>query len=346
MKARFHTAVVATAVLAAGTSPQIVASSNDDAKAAGIMKLARAALGGEEKLASLKALSLRAEFRRELTGPGPGGGGGMVVMMGPGGSMSGNGQVSGTLAIDVAFPDKFYREESSTGGMSLTRIDGFEGDRPFADIASNSPGTRIMASNPAEDPVRSKAALKRSNAELARLLLCLIAGTHAGMPVTYAYAGQAESSDTVAEVIDVTGPDDFKARLFIDAATHLPLMLTYVEPEPRAIRMTVPPRHGGGSEPGPTRRTAPGGANPQQALEHLSPEQRAEIDKQIAAAQASPAKLTEYRMFFSNYQKVGGLSLPHHISRATADKTTEEWEVKEYQVNPEIKADRFRVGTK
>lgn len=346
MKARLQTAVVAIAVLAAGTPPQIVASSNDDAKAAGIMKQAREALGGESKLALLKALSLRAEFRRELTGPGPGGGGGVVVMMGPGGSMTGSGQVTGTVAIDVSFPDRFYREESSTGGMALTRIDGFEGERPFVDIASNSPGTRIMASNPADDPVRAKAALKRSNAELARLLLGLIAGTHAGMPVTYAYAGQAESSDTIADVIDVRGPDDFKARLFIDSATHLPLMLTYVEPEPRAIRMTVPRGRDGSSESGPTRRVGPAGATHSQSLEQLSPGERAEIDKQIQAAQAAPAKLTEFRMFFSDYRKVGGVSLPHHISRATAEKTIEEWDVKEYRVNPEIKADRFKVGTK
>jgi hypothetical protein len=345
MKAKLQSAVVAIAVLAAGTPLRILASAKDDAKAAGIMKQAREALGGDAKLASLKALSMRAEFRREPMAAM--GGGGTFVVMGGGGSLGGGGQITGTLAIDVSFPDKFYREESSTGGMSLTRIDGFEGGRPFVDITSNSPGTRVMANAPAGDPERTKAALKRAHADLARLLLGLVAGTHAGMPVTYAYAGEAESSDTVADVIDVTGPGDFKARLFIDQSTHLPLMLTFVEPERRPIRMTAPPGHGQAGESGaPRQAPAPVAAGAPPSLDQLPPEQRAEIEKQIQAAQATPPKLIEYRMFFSDYRDVGGVRLPYQISHATAEKTTEEWDVKEYKVNPNIKADRFKVGAK
>jgi hypothetical protein len=346
MKARFQSAVLVIAVLAVVGSPRILASPEDDAKAAAIMKQVREALGGEAKLASLQALSLRAEFRREATAPIPGGGA-TFVMMGGGGSLSGGGQVSGTLAIDISFPDKFYREESSTGGLSLNRIDGFEGDRPFLDITSNSPGTRIMASPPADDPERVKAALKRTNTDLARLLLGLVAGTHAAMPVTYAYAGQAESPDTVADMIDVTGPNDFKARLFIDQKTDLPLMLTYVEQERQPVRMTMPrgEREGHASD-APRHAPAPGAAGLPPGLDHLSPEQRAALEKRIEAAQAAPPKMVEYRMFFSDYREVGGLRLPHEISRATAEKTTEDWQVKEYKVNPDIKADRFKVGAK
>jgi len=34
------------------------------------------------------------------------------------------------------------------------------------------------------------------------------------------------------------------------------------------------------------------------------------------------------------------LNLPHLITRATADQTTEEWVLK-YKINPNIKPDRF-----
>ncbi len=37
----------------------------------------------------------------------------------------------------------------------------------------------------------------------------------------------------------MAGPEDFKARLFVDAETHLPLMLTYMEPEARVMMRTV-----------------------------------------------------------------------------------------------------------
>ena len=365
--------LVVIGAVAAGPAAGVLADGREDPKADAVMAEARKALGGEKKLADLKALSMRAEFRRESAGP-VSAGGSTFVMIGGGGSFSsaGGGQTTGSLAIDMVFPDKFYREETTTGGFSITRVDGFEGDRPFLDLTSNSAGARVAADNPAADPARAKAALKRTNADLARLMLGLVAGTQPGLPVTYTYAGQAESPDGTAHVIDVNGGEDFKARLFIDTATHLPLMLTYMEAEPRPIRMM---QHGAPGSGG-TRVVTPGGATTTSGasssgsggasasgstgasasgsggatvstspLANLTPEQRAEIDKQMKEAAATPPKIIEYRMFFAEYREISGISLPHRISRGTAEKTTEEWEIKDYKVNPNIKPDRFKVGT-
>ena len=365
--------LVVIGAVAAGPAAGVLADGREDPKADAVMAEARKALGGEKKLADLKALSMRAEFRRESAGP-VAAGGSTFVMIGGGGSFSsaGGGQTTGSLAIDMVLPDKFYREETTTGGFSITRVDGFEGDRPFLDLTSNSAGARVAADNPAADPARAKAALKRTNTDLARLMLGLVAGTQPGLPVTYTYAGQAESPDGTAHVIDVNGGEDFKARLFIDTATHLPLMLTYMEAEPRPIRMM---QHGAPGSGG-TRVVTPGGATTTSGagssgsggasasgsagasasgsggatvstspLANLTPEQRAEIDKQMKEAAATPPKMIEYRMFFAEYREISGISLPHRISRGTAEKTTEEWEIKDYKVNPNIKADRFKVGT-
>ena len=54
--------------------------------------------------------------------------------------------------------------------------------------------------------------------------------------------------------------------------------------------------------------------------------------------------LVEYRLFFSDYRKVDGVSLPHRIARGLGAKTIEEWDITSYQVNPSFKADRFNVG--
>jgi hypothetical protein len=56
--------------------------------------------------------------------------------------------------------------------------------------------------------------------------------------VTYAFVGQAEAPQGKADVIDVKGEGNFGARLFIDAQTHLPLMLTWQA-------AAAPPRRGG-----------------------------------------------------------------------------------------------------
>jgi len=339
--------LVVIGALTAGSAAHVIAEARD-AKADAVMAEARKALGGEKKLADLKGLSIRAEFRREMSaGPVSGGGATFVMMGGGGASFGGGGQTTGSIAIDLLLPDKLYREETSTGGFSITRVDGFEGDRPFLDLISNSPGARVSADNPASDPARAKIALKRSHTDLARLMLGLIAGTQPGLPVTYTYAGQAESPDGTAHVIDVKGGEDFKARLFIDTTTHLPLMLTYIEAEARPIRMM----HGAPGSGG-TRVVTPGGGasasgsgGAASAMANLTPEQRAEIDKQMKEAAATPPKMVEYRMFFGDYREVSGISLPHRITRGTGDKTTEEWEIKDYKVNPSIKAERFKVGT-
>jgi hypothetical protein len=381
MRKHLAVGVVVIGALVAAHGARARADEGKDPKADAVMAEARKALGGEKKLADLKALSIRAEFRRESNMPVEAGGS-TFVMIGGGGSFSsaGGSQATGSLAIDLALPDKFYREETTTGGFSITRIDGFEGDRPFLDLTSNSAGARVSADNPAADPARAKAALKRTNTDLARLMLGLVAGTQPGLPVTYTYAGQAESPDGTAHVIDVNGGEDFKARLFIDTATHLPLMLTYMDAEPRPVRMmqhgapgsggtrVVTPGAPGGATPPPSgsgsgrasssgssgasasgssgaNTSASGGATVPSAMANLTPEQRAEIDKQMKEAAATPPTMIEYRMFFADYREVSGISLPHRISRGTAEKTTEEWEIKDYKVNPNIKADRFKVGT-
>jgi hypothetical protein len=57
-----------------------------------------------------------------------------------------------------------------------------------------------------------------------------------------------------------------------------------------------------------------------------------------------PRKMLEYRVYFSDFRDVDGVQLPHHITRGTATATTEEWDVKSYELNPQLKADRFKVS--
>ena len=73
-------------VVAAYFAAYAHAQAQADAKAASVMADVRKALGGEQKIAAMKGLSLRADYRREMSA-GPGGGGSMTfVMMGGGGA--------------------------------------------------------------------------------------------------------------------------------------------------------------------------------------------------------------------------------------------------------------------
>lgn len=340
-------AVIAAAYFTAYAQAQAQA----DARAAAVVADMRKALGGEQKIAALKSLSLRADYRREGGAFGGGGGGTTFVMMaGPGGGRGDAApQTTGRIEIDVELPERFLRADIGSGMLSFTRTDGFDGGRPFIEMVGNNPGMRVMADNPASDPERARLALRRSNVDLARLMLGLCGTTQPNFPVAFAYGGIAESADGKAHILDVTGPEDFKLRMYVDTESHLPLMLTFMEPEPRMVTRSMmrgdgPPAGAHGAQV----VSAGGGGNVQvrggQPGE-LTPEQRAEIEKARKEAETAPAKLVEHRLFFSDYRKVDGLSMPHHIARATGGKTTEEWDVTSYKVNPTFKADRFKVGS-
>jgi hypothetical protein len=344
-------------IVAAYCAVSMTAQAQSDAKATAVIADVRKALGGEQKISAMKGLSLRADYRRESPAGGSGGGTMMVVMMGPGGSASSSQQTSGKIEIDLDLPNNYLRADIGSAAFAMTRTEGFESSRPFLEIVPNTPGMRIQVENPASDPARAQAALKRSQTDLARMLLGLTGGTQPGFAVTYKYGGQAESPDGKADIIDIDGPDGFKCRLFVDVETRLPLMLSYMEPEPRMVMRTMGPGRSGG--PGPTAPTPGAGTPPPpqgaptasstSGSGHnppgLTQEQRDELAKQIREAESAPPKLVEYRLFFSDYRKVDGISLPYRVARGLGGKTTEEWEVTSYKVNPTFKADRFKVGS-
>jgi hypothetical protein len=339
-------------IVAAYCAAYVRAQAQADAKAAAVVADMRKALGGEQKLAALKALSLRADYRREGGAFGGGGGATFVMMAGPGGGRGDAApQMTGKIEIDVELPERYLRADVGSGMLSFTRTEGFDGSRPFVEMVGNNPGMRVMADSPASDPARAKAALRRSNVELARLMLGLCGTTQPGFPVAFAYGGIAESPDGKAHILDVTGAEDFKIRMYVDTESHLPLMLTFMEAEPRMMtrsmtRGDAPPAGGHGA---PQVFTAGGGGNVTAGRggqsPELTPEQRAEIEKARKEADATPPKMVEFRLFFSDYRKVDGLSMPHRIARGTGGKTTEEWDVTSYKVNPTFKADRFKVGS-
>ena len=312
---RTRTLVGAAVVVAASLTTAAQAD-----KGAQVMAQVRKALGGEQKVAGVRSLSLRATYQRDMSMPGMAGGGRAVIMMngGPGGGAGS--QVTGEIELDVELPGKYIKVDTSTGFMAMTRTEGFDGDRPFADAVAANPGMRIQIDRPGDDPARSKLTLERNQADLSRMLLGILGTTPASMPVTYSYAGIAESADGKADVVDVQGAGNFSARLFIDVQSHLPLMLTYKAPEPRVVTRTVDRRPGNEAE------------------------ERDRAEQERKEAEANPPKLVEYRWFFSDYRQVGDLTLPHRIARGTAEKTTEEWEVKTYRINPTFKPDRFKVS--
>src|SRR5262249_24444166 len=84
-------------------------------------------------------------------------------------------------------------------------------------------GTGASAAGAAEQPDQQFTI----QAGFAPLLLVWLLATPPSLPLEFTYAGQAktQSGGQTADVLDLNGPHNFAARLFIDQRTHQVLML-------------------------------------------------------------------------------------------------------------------------
>ncbi|MEP7336240.1 MAG: hypothetical protein ABI977_00620 [Acidobacteriota bacterium] len=274
-----------------------VSAQDAAAKAQQLVAQARAALGGD-KLKSLTSLSANGNLRRRM----------------------GQMDMSGEVQVDLLLPDKMLRIETMTmmGGVEVTRLEAVNGANVWTDQqTSGHGGGMVMVRRPGGDTPQGQAMQQNAvRAESARTLLGWLVATSSSFPVEYNYAGEAESPDGKADVLDVKGPNNFAARLFLDQKSHKPLMLTYKGRKARIITSTIQ-----------------GGA----------PRSEEEVKKQIAEAEAKAAAepLVEYQVVFSDYREVGGISLPHRLTKSVENEVNEEWEITKFKINPQLKPEKF-----
>ena len=292
-------ALAVPALVIAAAATQTVRAAGD-AKATELMAQARTALGGEKQIAKVKGLSFAGTAQRLI----------------------GDRQVSGELTIDLQLPDKMLRSDSiSPMGDSATVVteQGLNGDSLIrSSRVINAPAGAMIRTPPPPTPGSDAEAqaLRNSRAELARLALSFLLSPPSSTSIEFAYGGEAESPDGKADVVDIKGDSSFTAKMFLDKASHRPLMLAYRGVSPRVVvqtqRMSAPP---------PAQANEGGGRG---------------------ALPAPPApEVVDINMFFDDYKAVDGVMLPHHVSRSVDGQTIEEWTFKSIKVNPTFKADAF-----
>jgi hypothetical protein len=148
---------------------------------------------------------------------------------------------------------------------------------------------------------------------MAPLLLVWLLVAPPLLPLEFTYAGQAKTQDgkETADVLDVKGPRNFAARLFLDQQTHQVLMLSYELNSPNRSVVKQNPRPAD------------------------------------APAQAEPESTeVEVRWMASEHRKVNGLTLPHRLTRSVGGQLVEEIELQKVKVNPTLKPDRFEKKEK
>ena len=277
----------------------------DAARGAALLAGARQAVGGDDRLRAVKTLDVRGEFKR----------------------VAGQTTIDGELQIRIELPDKLRRDEDLSppgGGPAIIRtevldgssvweessgrggffIGGFGGGRRGGGFGGDRGGAGD-AGRPAADPAQIEEAQRRAwQAELARFLLVWLLA--ADGPV--AWVGTAEAPDGRADVLEMTPRAGPVTRLFLDQASHLPLMITWPGTAPQLV--VAGGRRGG--------RRGDAGAPP--------------------AAGGPQATL---QMTLAEYRTVNGIRLPHLLTRGANDITTEEWTIDSYRINPSFRGDVF-----
>ena len=302
---RIRIAIVLTLALGLLTMTGRAARGDEKARAEELLAQARAALGGDAKLKAVQSLTVSGQLRQVVGGDGE------------------QEQVQGEIQFDFLLPDKFMRTETTGMGdglVEITRVAGINGEQAFVDAHTSGGGGGMVIIRPGPSDPRSLAAQSRAlRKEFARQLLAWLLVTPATLPLEYSYAGEADVKDGKADAIDVKGPDDFAARLFLDKQTHRPLLLSYRGPQPRMMmRRQVSDR-------------------PDEA-----DKRRKEIEAQAARPPDQPPPLADIEMYFAEYRDEDGILLPHRITRAVNGQFNEEWELKKFKINPPLKADKFK----
>lgn len=295
-------------------------------RVAGVLAEAKKALGGEDKVAAMKGLTAEGPFRRSMGGR----------------------DMEGVMTLTVVRPDKMRRvEEIAMGGMvggpMIERTSVLAGNVAWDDTANRGGmggGMRIEMRGPGEGPGAAgaprltaeqlnEARVRRARVQLQRLMAALVTEG----PQAWTDAGIAESPEGKADILEAKEETGRVLRLFIDQATHLPLMVQYQDPKPMVMINGGPGGPGGpGRGPGGAGRGGPGGP-PQ-----MSPE---EMQKRMEEMRRNPPALGTYAMHLGDYKKVDGIMLPHKIDISLDGQPNEEWTVEKYKVNPTIKADTW-----
>jgi hypothetical protein len=198
------TALMTTASIGVGVAAFAQAPTADS-----VLANARKALGGEAKIAAVKTFIATGRTRQ----------------------VRGENLVPIEFEIQAELPDKYSRRDEFPAQDAGPVTAGFVGDQlvliPRPLPPPPRPGAPAPPANAQEMMLRQR--MMQAKQDFARLLLGMFAGTTSAFPVTYSYAGQAEAPQGKADVIDVKGPANFTARLFV-ADSGLPIMVSWQAP--------------------------------------------------------------------------------------------------------------------
>jgi hypothetical protein len=214
---------------------------------------------------------------------------------------------SGTTTIRATPPGAAPTERSVLGMRMPTATGGQERDTSLEKMDEAQRAAKQQAVRPTnkppglEDP-EIKAAMER---QLRKDFLCLslvwLQRAPASIPLEFTYGGAIKAEHGQIEAIEVSSPDGFAARLFVEQASHRPVMISYPEVMNRKAGYVVSSNSTDSTE-----------------LQEIA-----------------------VQLYFGDYRPVNGVLLPFLITKAINGVRLEEWRIEKYKLNPDLKPKKF-----
>jgi hypothetical protein len=318
------------AALAAALQFPLHAQAPDAAK---VLADARTALGGDDKLSAVKSFVATGRTRQ----------------------VRGNNLVPIEFEINCELPDKFVRKDEIPAQDTDPTTLGFRGEEliqfpagrgragapaPVADGGrAGAPADGRGRGGPPPNPAQQR--LTTVKQDFARLMLGVFATSTPSFPVTFKYGAQGQAPEGVADILDVTGPANFSARLVVQRDTHLPVMLIWQVP-PTNVVMKLPGQ-AAPENPPPGSVVVEAPAPPAATASDEDKKAYADSVAVLRREALAKAKPVEYRMYYADYRDAGGIKWPFRLRRAIAGETVEETTFDRIRINAKIDPKKFEV---
>lgn len=252
-----------------------------DEKAVIILKRSQVAIGGENKIRTVKSLSVN----------------GRVVSVF---SIDGAEQTrEGNLQIRLSLPDKFRQMEELR----------FPSDGQTDPIMLKEKGPAEGREKDILEKIKA-AEKEKEKFDFLRTMFSLFFTTPDQENVTYQYRGDSDIDGQKADIVEASAQNKPIAKLYINQATNLPLMVSYRgDAVPKFVELKKMPGTGDGKD----------------VLQELR-----------------KAEKSEYQIKFSDYRPVNGLLLPFSWVQIADGKPDKTITIENYEFNPANIEDSFK----
>ena len=291
------------------------AAQNETARAKELIKLARAAIGGDEVLSRIQTITAKGKYNRFVK---------YLSVQSPKKVEEKQKALPGKMKFEFALPDKFRKR------VTGSRLRGF--DYSYAQVVSGvdawrDPPARPMASN-GDRRVIDVADVERTafiqatgaKQELSYFSLGWLMLTLPGYPLEMSYLGLYQIGAENAYAINAEGASGFRFTLLLDTKTYAPvaLAISFVEDIQPAILVEA------------------AGFFSRKFMQETFARARAERN-----ALTKPPQPYEMLIRFSDRRPVNGLMLPFRVTTTLNGEVVEEMTISEFEINRRINLKKF-----